>query len=148
MVTLEAATLPRLSSSCSWLARVLPGPLVLATLVCGGLAVPSSAQDLMTFGTFVGNSSWNRETFVDVVAGPSHTVARRSDGTLVAWGYNASGQCYWPPLPSGVTYVEIATGANHTVARRSDGTVVCWGGAPGQCTDIADGAQLCAGGGK
>ena len=55
------------------------------------------------------------------------TVARRSDGSVVAWGHNGWGQCNAPALPSGLSYVEIAAGNAHTVARRSDGSVVAWG---------------------
>ena len=39
-----------------------------------------------------------------------HTVARRSDGSVVAWGDNADGQCNVPALPAGLTYVEVAAG--------------------------------------
>jgi hypothetical protein len=54
-------------------------------------------------------------------------VARRSDGSIVAWGDNTSGQCNEPALPPGLTYVEVAAGGQHTVARRSDGSIVAWG---------------------
>lgn len=59
------------------------------------------------------------------------SVARRSDGSIVQWGYT------WgvvPPLPPGLSYVEIAAGNSHTLARRSDGSVVAWGAnGQGQC---------------
>jgi hypothetical protein len=54
-------------------------------------------------------------------------VARRSDGSVVAWGYNGNGQCNVPALSPGLSYVEVAAGGGHTVARRSDGSVVAWG---------------------
>ena len=61
-------------------------------------------------------------------------MARRSDGSVVAWGDNDYGQCNVPALPAGLTYVEVAAGDCHTVARRSDGSVVAWGcNGDGQC---------------
>jgi hypothetical protein len=73
-------------------------------------------------------------TYVEVAAGAAHTLARRSDGTVVAFGLGSSGQLAVPPLPPGLAYVEVAAGARHSLARRSDGTVVAWGdGAWGQC---------------
>jgi len=61
--------------------------------------------------------------------------ARRSDGTVVAWGDNSLGQCNVPPLPPGTTYVEVAAGADYTpgylrsntLAHRNDGAIVVWG---------------------
>lgn len=58
---------------------------------------------------------------------PSHSVALRSDGVVVAWGSNSHGQTSVPPLPSGLEYVEVSAGSDHVVARRSDGSVVGWG---------------------
>ena len=61
-------------------------------------------------------------------------MARRSDGSVVAWGLNTNGQCNVPALPAGLTYVQVAAGDYHTVARRSDGSVVAWGrNDTGQC---------------
>jgi hypothetical protein len=71
---------------------------------------------------------------VAVSAGEGHTVARRSDGQVLAWGNNAEGQCNIPAPPAGVSYVEIVAGLNHTLARRSDGQVVAFGdNGDGQC---------------
>ena len=37
-------------------------------------------------------------SYVEVAAGGYHTLARRSDGSVVAWGENGSGQCNVPAL--------------------------------------------------
>jgi hypothetical protein len=72
-------------------------------------------------------------TYVEVSAGTVHALARRSDGSVVAWGQSGS-LLNVPPLPAGVGYVEIAAGTVHNLARRSDGVVVAWGdNAYGQC---------------
>ena len=47
----------------------------------------------------------------------SHTLARRSDGSVVAWGQNTHGECNVPPLLSGLTYVEVAAGLRPTPSR-------------------------------
>ena len=65
--------------------------------------------------------------YVEIAAGYTHSVARRSDGSLIGWGSNSSGECNTPVLPPGLNYVEAAAGWFHTVARRSDGSVLAWG---------------------
>jgi hypothetical protein len=72
--------------------------------------------------------------YVDVAAGWEHNVARRSDGSAVAWGRNDYGQCNVPALPSGLTYVEVTASYGFSAAVRSDGSVVAWGeNETGQC---------------
>jgi hypothetical protein len=63
--------------------------------------------------------------FKAVVTGGMHTVALRTDGTVIAWGYNYFGQAMVPEGLSGVA--AIATGDYHTVALKTDGTVIAWG---------------------
>src|SRR5688572_17415212 len=96
---------------------------------------PGVAQDeIASWGRQVFDSAWHHQPFVELAAGGFHTVARRSNGSVVAWGENGYAQCNVPALPSGLSYVEIAAGWSHTVGRRSDGSVVAWGyNNSGQC---------------
>jgi len=73
---------------------------------------------------------------VAIATGQYHTVALKNDGTLLAWGYNYSGQLgdgtntsrYTPtPVPGLTGVVAIATGDSYTVALKNDGTLVAWG---------------------
>lgn len=83
-----------------------------------------------------------------IAAGGSHSLALKSDGTVLAWGNNASGQLGDGTLTdqivpgqvsglgagSGVT--AIAAGASFSMALKSNGTVVTWGNnASGQLGD-------------
>ncbi|OGA48669.1 MAG: hypothetical protein A3G25_12700 [Betaproteobacteria bacterium RIFCSPLOWO2_12_FULL_63_13] len=71
-----------------------------------------------------------------VSLGSQHALALRSDGAVVSWGSDESGQLGAGRLPyetrpgmvvglSGVR--SIASGVNHSLAVRSDGTVWAWG---------------------
>ena len=75
-------------------------------------------------------------TFVSVAAGSRHTVAIKSDGTLLAWGRNDYGQLgngtkddEDDPTQIGEDdkWVSVSAGRNHTVAIKSDGTLWAWG---------------------
>lgn len=73
-----------------------------------------------------------RET---ISASASRTVALKSDGTVLAVGYNSDGQC---DVRGWSNIVAIAVGSNHTVGLKSDGTVVAVGSnSAGQC-DVSD----------
>jgi hypothetical protein len=101
----------------------------------GGLPAHATPQtQVARWGENVFDAGWSKEPFEEIAAGWQHTVARRSDGSLAAWGRNYWGQCTVPALPLGLRYVEVAAGGEHTIARRSEGSVLAWGkNQYGQC---------------
>lgn len=86
---------------------------------------------------------------VSVSAGGQHVVAVKSDGTVMAWGYNEYGQLgdgttvprHSPVAVPGLTgVVAVSAGSSHSVALKTDGTVVAWGdNSTGQ---LGDGTQI------
>jgi alpha-tubulin suppressor-like RCC1 family protein len=82
----------------------------------------------------------------EVVAGTSHSCARRRDGTVWCWGSNQHGELGdgtavdrgkpAPVVDLGSGVIEVAAGTSHTCARKKDGEVWCWGfNAHGQLGD-------------
>ena len=61
---------------------------------------------------------------VETTGGDGFAVARRTDGSLVAWGESAFGQT---SVPAGAGFTAIASGSHHGLALRADGTIVGWG---------------------
>jgi hypothetical protein len=66
---------------------------------------------------------------VAVAAGWGHSLALKSDGTVIGWvidrGRNIDGEATIPAGLSGV--VAVAAGQLHSLALKSDGTVIGWG---------------------
>ena len=80
-----------------------------------------------------GRSAFTRPiTTTTVSAGLHHTCAIKTDGQLVCFGGNSSGQC---TVPSGLGPVlAVSAGCCHTCAVRADGRLVCFGrNSEGQC---------------
>ena len=68
---------------------------------------------------------------VAVSAGYYHSVGLRSDGTVVAVGFNDYGQC---DVEQWTDIVAISAGGWHTVGLKSDGSIVAVGrNEEGQC---------------
>jgi hypothetical protein len=62
---------------------------------------------------------------VDVSVGYHHVVGLKADGSIVAWGYDYSGQLDVPAADP--TFVKVAAGFGFGFAIREDGTIVPWG---------------------
>ena len=76
-------------------------------------------------------------------AGYRHSLGLKSDGTIVAWGYNDYGQCD-VPAPN-ADFVAVAAGETHSLGLKSDGTIVAWGAnSAGQCDVPAPNADFVA----
>jgi alpha-tubulin suppressor-like RCC1 family protein len=74
----------------------------------------------------------------DIAAGTGHSLALQSDGSILAWGENSSGQLGTGdfvdssvPVPvtgvAGIRFVDIAAGENFSMALSEWGTVYTWG---------------------
>jgi alpha-tubulin suppressor-like RCC1 family protein len=70
----------------------------------------------------------------EVSTGEFHTCARKTDGTLWCWGYDADGELgdgttngSFPPEQVSTNVAQVSTGYLHTCAVKSDGSVWCWG---------------------
>ena len=60
-----------------------------------------------------------------IAAGQWHNLALQTDGTVVGWGANGSGQT---AIPAGLTNcLAVAAGGSHSLALQGDRTVVGWG---------------------
>jgi len=81
------------------------------------------------------------DNYVAIAAGDAHGLALRSDGTVIAWGQNNSGEC---SVPAG-TYRAIAAGADFSLAIRTNGSLAAWGrNADGVISNVPAGSDFVA----
>jgi len=106
---------------------------------------------LLWIGEWGDTGRWqsNQKNFVAIAAGRYHSMALKSDGSVVAWGRDTDGQSTVPAdAQSGV--VAIAAGDYHSLALKSNGEIVGWGRntygqSNGRCcgyTDVAGGDEF------
>src|SRR5688572_2949028 len=75
------------------------------------------------------------EGVIAVAGGSTHSLALRTNGTVVAWGSTDNGESV-ASVPAGLSnVVAIAAGA-FSAAARSDGTVVVWGSTRPEITNV------------
>jgi len=60
-----------------------------------------------------------------IAAGRAHSLGVKSDGTIVAWGWNDDGQTD-VPAPN-TNFVAVSAGRVHSLGLKSDGTIAAWG---------------------
>jgi len=60
-----------------------------------------------------------------IAGGIAHVLGLKSDGHIVAWGYNSYGQTN-VPVPN-ADFVAVAAGYFHSLGLKSDGRIVAWG---------------------
>ena len=67
-------------------------------------------------------ASQNGVNFIDVSAGDNHSLAIKSDGSLLGWGRNLEGQT---TCPTG-QFVEASAGGFFSIARSANGSLAGW----------------------
>lgn len=129
-----------------WIATISEGSSNVAAVAAGGGHALALRSDGTVFGwgpnrygQATGTSDSNRRSVsglvtiggntlsnvMDVATGLGFSLALKSNGTVVAWGNNDSGQTVVPASLSNV--IAIAAGTSHAIALKQDGTVVNWG---------------------
>ncbi len=87
-----------------------------------GLGTTSSQGNQQRTPVQVGTAT----NWASVAAGISHSVARRTDGTLWAWG-SGNGQTSPAQVGTATTWASVTTYASHSAAIKTDGTLWTWG---------------------
>lgn len=78
-----------------------------------------------------------------IAGGVLHSLALRTNGTVVAWGDNFFGQTNVPPGLSNV--IAVAGGETYSLALKSNGTVTVWGTQPAAPSNLTNAIAIAAG---
>ena len=99
---------------------------ILLIVVCSLYFVQSVlAGSIVSWGnTTFDSSQLDTNDFVAISAGDSHSLALKSDGSIVGWGADSYSQA---TPHEGNDFVAIAAGGGHSLALKSDGSVAGWG---------------------
>ncbi len=89
------------------------------SILCLLLFISVSSRPVM------GQVDGNCAHFSALAAGTWHSLAMRSDGTVVVWGRNQFGEGN-SPIPNR-NFVAVAAGRYHNLGLRADSSVVVWG---------------------
>jgi alpha-tubulin suppressor-like RCC1 family protein len=90
--------------------------VALATQAQGGVIVGWGRNDFGQATVPTGND------FIAIAAGGYHSLALKSDGSLVGWGYRGGAT-----VPTGNDFIAIAAGSYDSLALTLDGSLVGWG---------------------
>jgi len=93
---------------CVWLSVTLSGPSI--------VQAQSNQGSIVGWGSQVVGVDLS-SGFVAVAAGASHSLGLKADGSIVAWGYNDSGQTNVPAPNTG--FVAGAAGFIYGLSRRA-----------------------------
>ncbi len=117
-----------------------PLSMLSCVLVCLLLLTPAAPAESAGTPTSVSSAPAASLAVVapTISAGYTFTCGIRTDGTLVCWGDNRSGQS----TPPTGTFTQVSSGLSHSCAIRTDGTLACWGYNPSGATTAPDGTFI------
>lgn len=99
--------------------------LGVAAAFAPALAQAPAARDFVGWGNVRFDTRLLDATYDLIGAGKLHSLARKTNGEIVAWGSNTTGQCDVPP---GLTNVVALGGCVlSSYALLGNGQIVCWG---------------------